>query len=206
MSDNIKINLNDFPEFQDNSLEAEEAFIAGDFFRKTKEFRDAVSKYTEAIELGYKDPMVYGYRAICNGILKDYKSAFSDIDIALSKLSESDNEQKALLLEVRSRLYFTTDDKDNFLRDLEKSCELYPTEALGKLGKYYYQIGEFGKSIKPLQAMFIGFDNKETYAFLLSRSYIKLNDKELALKYAEIAKKGGYDKSKYLFEVIDKMK
>ena len=129
MSDNIKINLNDFPEFQDNSLEAEEAFIAGDFFRKTKEFRDAVSKYTEAIELGYKDPMVYGYRAICNGILKDYKSAFSDIDIALSKLSESDNEQKALLLEVRSRLYFTTDDKDNFLRDLEKSCELYPTEA-----------------------------------------------------------------------------
>lgn len=202
---NIKINLKDFPELINSTMDAEEYFERAEFFRKTKDYKEAILAYTDSIKSGINNLRAHVSRAICYLHTKEMDLALADVNYAINNLPKNDLEEKAIYLEIRSRIHFENKDEENAVRDLKESCQTYPTEAYEKLGDYYLKKGNFEEALEFYKSMFTGMNANAKYAFKMSFCYMKLNEKSLARKYANLALNAGFENAKVLIKDMDRM-
>jgi tetratricopeptide (TPR) repeat protein len=107
-----------------NKQTAASYISAGDQFRQSGRYRDAIDQYGKAIKLDKRNPRYYQYRADCELALSEYKRAVSDTTKSI-KLNPGDPDS----FSIRARAYDQLKEYKKEKADLDRLIGLQPSGA-----------------------------------------------------------------------------
>jgi tetratricopeptide (TPR) repeat protein len=96
--------------------------LAGDQFRQSGRYRDAIDQYSKAIRLDKRNPKYYQYRADCELALAEYKRSAGDATKSI-KLNPGDPDA----FSMRARAYDQMKEYKKEKNDLDRLVSLQPT-------------------------------------------------------------------------------
>jgi len=161
--------------------------------KKQKKFDEAINEFTYVIISDPSHVDAFCHRALC--YYGQYNFDCSIFDCTKALTLTNDPYKMDMLYEIRSRSHIKQENYDQAFLDLNKSCDLYPSDAFEKRANLYVEKKDYQNALKDFEQMFLFYPNNGFYPFKIGLCYYSLSKYKKSQEYFVVSAKLGFMES-----------